>query len=243
MRSALKDTLRIAAVIAAILFFTHSPVLAKVTAAINPHAQAPLTLTSAYMETSNNQPVAWSTCAPINYVVNFHGAPSFAAKDLALAISRLAAVTGYRFVFTGTTSEVPTSSWSKNQQLGRAGWAPLIISFGTPNQTDMLHDGPSQFGDGSPAWVNGAGGPVYVSGAVVINAEQHFQEGFGAGTSLGTLFMHEIGHVLGLAHSTNPASFMYPYLGVTAQTITPLDLVHLRALVARGCPAVPTAGW
>lgn len=200
-------------------------------------------LTGTYMATDNQRPVSWNPCAPIDYVVNFTNAPPFASSDLARAISMLELATGFHFVYTGSTSVVPSSSWALSKRLGRSSWAPLIIAFASHNQTNMFTYGADQLGSGGSAWVNSPRGKVDVSGAVVIDDQTKYLPGFGSGLRLGTLFLHELGHVLGLAEGPDPSSFTYQYLGVTNQTITPLDRAHLRTLSQGGCRPAPAPSW
>ena len=63
------------------------------------------------------------------------------------------------------------------------------------------------------------------------------------GTHVGNLFEHEIGHVVGMAHDDDPYSFMYPFIGVTAQGITSTDAGHLATLGASSCRPAPGPSW
>jgi hypothetical protein len=196
-----------------------------------------------YMALDGTRPISWNTCAPIAYVTNFTNAPPFAAQDLATALGQLSAASGFRFVDEGSTTAIPNTNWSSSQRLGYSGWAPVIIAFASPNQTKMFTSGDNQIGSGGAAWVVGPEGDVDVSGAITIDSSETYLPGFGSGLRLGTLFMHEMGHVLGLGEGPNPASFTYQYLGVTNQTMTPTDAAHLRVLGSGGCRTAPEPSW
>lgn len=198
---------------------------------------------SPYMKVdTGNRPVSWNPCAPINYIVNFTNAPKFAAKDLQRALAELSAASGFHFNYEGTTTDVPDLNWADQRYDNQSTYAPLIIAFANPSATNVFTEGNDQIGSGGSAFVSSPRGLVDVSGTVVIDDQVHFVEGFGAGYSLGTLFLHEVGHVLGLAEGPNPKSFTYEYLGVTNQTMTAADRAHLSALGSGGCrPAAPPA--
>jgi len=226
--------------LAAYLSFSHGS-LPFLTSA--PSLPSDVSLARPYMATDGARPVSWNSCAPIDYVVNLSGAPSFAKADLDAAMAKISAATGFRFVQVGQTSQIPQANWADSQRLGRSGWAPLIIAFATPKQSNLFDAGADQLGNGGSAWVQGPRGKVDVSGEIIINSATSYDPGFGAGTHLASLFLHELGHVVGLSHSPDPNSFMYPYLGVVSQTITPLDAQHLAALSAGGCHPAPAPGW
>jgi hypothetical protein len=195
------------------------------------------------MMTQGIRPVSWNPCAPIPYIVNFTNAPSFAAKDLRSALAQLTAASGFHFVYEGTTAIVPRANWANTRYENQNGYAPLIIAFANPSSTNVFTSGDAQIGAGGAAWVRTPNGLVDVSGTVVIDDQVHYIPGFGAGYSLGTLFLHEVGHVIGLAEGPNPKSFTYEYLGVTNQVMTKADRTHLAALGAGRCRPATAPAW
>ena len=56
------------------------------------------------------QPVRWSTCEPIRYVVRTENRPSGADQVLRDSIDAIAKQTGLEFSYEGTTSEAPSRS-------------------------------------------------------------------------------------------------------------------------------------
>ena len=76
---------------------------------------------------------------------------------------------------------------------------------------------------------------------------QHFPDTCGSScTDLYTVALHEIGHNLGLEHSTVHGSIMYPYLGGT-QTLDRDDIAGIQALYGKPStknppPSPPASG-
>jgi hypothetical protein len=146
------------------------------------------------------EPVAYDPCRPVHYVIASHGAPWDAEHLVADALEPIAAATGLRFVHDGTTDE----AWSElrpSYQPGRYGdrWAPVLVSWATPEQIPQLEGDVVGLGGSRSAAVGAA--RVYVTGAVTLDAgwtAEALRSG-GRG-SVRAVLMHEFGHVLGLDH-------------------------------------------
>jgi hypothetical protein len=85
-----------------------------------------------------------------------------------------------------------------------------------------------------------------VSGSVVFDAafNDNYRPGFGRGATLGGLVLHELGHVIGLAHVNGTDSMMTPRVSDGAGDIGPADAQALRLVGAQaGCRRVPVAPW
>src|SRR6478736_5981808 len=135
----------------------------------------------------------WNPCSgPIGYRVNLAQAPRGALADVQGAVARVSAATGLRFRYLGTTSVVPSSTDS-----GPA--YPAGTSLGAAWVTGRVDDR-------GRAW-----GQV-VEGAVVVDATQHAEPGFGTAVrgTRGRMLMHELGHAVGLGHVSDRAQVMYP---------------------------------
>ena len=163
---------------------------------------------------SNGTPVRFNPCAPIHYVTNLAQAPSGAGFVVAIAFARISAATGLTFVSDGPTTEVPSMPRAATQPRYGSGWAPVVVAWASPAQSNLLPGG-NTIGEGGPSWVQvGAGPKVFVTGEVVIDQGRtaNLAVTFGAGASLGQLLLHELGHVFGLGHTTDPTQVMYPVL-------------------------------
>lgn len=187
-----------------------------------------------YMATSDAKPVTWSPCAPVHYEVNLHDALPGTLSALSRDVALIESATGLRFVFDGTTNATLNSQWTTYSNNGH--YHPVLVAFASPKTSTLLSSALGDLGDGSASWVDSPSGyRHFVSGSIIVNTAAGLRPGFGSGLHLGNLLLHELGHVVGLAHSHDPQSFMYPYLGVMRQVITPADAAHLAALGRGHC--------
>lgn len=191
-------------------------------------------------------PVRFNPCEPIHYVLNTALAPPGAVDDLREAIRRVEAATGLTFVDDGQTDE-PASIGRRISQPERYPnrWAPVLIVWAHGQEFRME---PTNPGGGRSFQVDG----VYVSGVLIVNvdavAEDHGRSrpvgGFGEGTTWGRVFIHELGHLLGLGHVARSDQIMFTELGVQRgdAVFHAGDLAGLRLLGREaGCIATPAA--
>jgi hypothetical protein len=189
----------------------------------------------------NGVPARWSSCQPVRLVVNPAGAPSGAVDDLTLAVAQVKAATGLNMVITGRTSAKSVPDWGAHQRAGYSGWAPVLVSWGHPG--GALNAGASATTE--PIFrTNSSGQHVIVSAQLRINVEHddYYTHGLGGQASRVALYMHELGHVVGLEHVDDPHQLMYPAMG-HARDFGAGDLAGLRKAGQGGCMQVPAAPW
>jgi len=198
----------------------------------------------ALMRTADGQRVRYNPCAPIHYVVNPDGAPSAWRADVAAATSAISFATGLTFVDDGTTTERPRRLRPLTQpdRYG-PGWAPVLVAWTRPGETDLVPFGAA--GNGGSMWVRSGGHqPVLVSGQVLLDAAMAARLPAGVDSRLthGRFLAHEFGHLVGLAHSKDPAALMFPDVGWNTDVLTAGDRAGLAQLgISRGCLPAATA--
>lgn len=157
----------------------------------------------------------WNPCSTITYRVNTANAPAGALDDTRGAVARIEQATGLDLEYVGSTDIVPQDSSAENYPAG----TQIVIAWASRAQSSLIA-GESVAGVGGPM---GWGGTVDESGAdiltwrrgtVVLNSAFNdvLDRGFGTGTTVGKLLMHEIGHVVGLGHAAGETQVMYPTL-------------------------------
>jgi hypothetical protein len=159
---------------------------------------------------SNGTVTRWNPCdGDIHVRINPTGGGSGALSDAQTALKALAAATGLHFVYDGTTSFIPRSTNSGSQP------APLVIAWGSRSQTDYL--GTGAIGEGGWRSSGTSADGVHwtwkiTQGFVVVDPTASVAGGFGRGITRGALLMHELGHVVGLGHTSDSLQVMSPVL-------------------------------
>ncbi|RBY92264.1 peptidase [Blastococcus sp. TBT05-19] len=182
-------------------------------------------------------PVAYDPCRTIHYVLRPDATPPGGEQLVHDAVLRIADVTGLVFTFDGYTDE-PLTTERAVYQPERYGdqWAPVLIGW----QTEA--ENPALVGDvvgeaGSVAVSLGEGPRVFVSGTVSLDSVQ-FPEILGgrdgAAVARG-IVLHELGHLVGLAHVDDDAELMYPEARRAVTDFSAGDLTGLAALGAGPC--------
>ncbi len=203
--------------------------------AANEIANLPKDFTFLRVKADGCQPMRFNPCEPVHYIQNSTAAPPFAVENVREAFRRLAAATGMTFVDDGFTDETTRAGPHVPERYpGR--WAPILILWDhfPPEQTT----GRSQvFGNTNVM----REGDVTVSGRLRFNVDAYrdelsrepIQAGFGppAGSGEGAIgrnnlqwgriILHELAHVMGLGHSSDFGSLMYP--DAVMQTARPAD--------------------
>lgn len=191
------------------------------------------------IDPATGAPVRFDPCTPVGYVVNTAHAPPGSLVDIHSAIDKTSEATGIEFVYEGPTAEAPhvDRPLLQPERYGRR-WPPLLIAW-SPEDPSLFRE----HGVGVAANVfvaNGAGRLVYVSGIIVMNATQQLSTGFGAGRTWGKVILHEMGHIVGLAHVEDAAEVMNPSVVSSPASWGSGDLAGLRRLGSlAGCVAIP----
>jgi hypothetical protein len=149
----------------------------------------------------NGDPVTWSPCRPIHYVMRPDNAPTGGDAMLLDAMARMSFATRLSFVNDGPTTEGPSEDRSAYQR-ERYGdrWAPVLIAWAT--RAEVPDFGIDIAGEAGPSSVRTpSGDTTYVSGVVYLDPVkiEEIRRGAGEAAAQVTL-LHELGHLVGLAH-------------------------------------------
>ena len=157
-------------------------------------------------------PVGYDPCRPIHYAVRPDNAPAGGEQVIQDAVARISEVTGFRFIDDGPTDEPPNDQ-REPYQPDRYGdrWAPVLVTWDTVAEQPGLAGDVAGLGGSQSAAVDD-GPRVFVTGGVELDAAE-FTEllSWPDGQAVArAVVLHELGHVLGLAHVSDPGQLMYP---------------------------------
>lgn len=164
------------------------------------------------------RPARWNPCEPITYFVNPRQMPASGLADLREALRRISLASGLTFRYGGRENAIPTRQY----RVSRRG---ILVAWASPAQTQGLLPG-----EAVAAAASVVRGRQVRAGVVVVNTDYVPEPGFGAGSPLGLVLMHELGHVIGLDHVNDGWSLMHPTADLPAAVWGAGDLAGLRAL-------------
>ena len=205
-----------AAMLAALVAFHPSEQFATVRRAIGLGAERPLpaptvrhqggTFTYAMTQPGGGtDPVGWDPCQEIRYRVNPAGEPPGGRELIDRAITRASQATGLSFDDEGDTDERPFPGGVK--LFGRPD--PVVIGWAVPTEYPELAGQVAGVG-GGVAERGGSGRLHYVSGGIVLDLEAFTPSAVAQQPRvLEAIVLHELAHVVGLAHVSEPMELMY----------------------------------
>lgn len=168
----------------------------------------------------DHAPVRWGPCEPLRFVTRLSPGPSFARSELHWAIAQIESATGLDLVWVGDVAEPFSSSWPRS--------GPIHVGFATEEEFSM------------PSWASGYGEPTvedvgggflrYVGGRVVIRPDHAWTQGVSSQNPLGLMFLHELGHVAGLAHVDTADEIMGTGGNGSARALGPGDRAGFAAV-------------
>lgn len=164
---------------------------------------------------TRDDPVAYDPCRAIRLVVDGRTRPPEGDALLAEAVGTVSGATGLRIVIEGPADEDPSTT-RDSYQPDRYGerWAPVLVAWTDPGQLPALAGDVVGLGGSQP--VRAADGDhVYVSGVVALDGPDVrlvLAEPGGWAAARAAL-VHELAHLVGLAHVDDASQVMNPVGG------------------------------
>jgi hypothetical protein len=162
--------------------------------------------------TPTGRPITYDPCRPIHYVVNPTDMPSGGMALIRDAIRRISAATGLTFTEDGITQERPARTQRQLVQPQRYGqrWAPVLIAWVDEAEYPLVDGNVAGVGGSSFADPDGPESARYVTGQIALDWEDLspvLEENDGYAVARAVV-MHELGHVVGLDHVSDPGELM-----------------------------------
>ncbi len=162
---------------------------------------------------TDGEPIRYDPCETVAWVYNPQGEPEGGADLVAAAVQRVSDATGLLFVYEGETDEVLGESRDAIQErYGVDRYAPVAIGWSDAGTLPALEG--TVVGVGGSSVVPAARGDqeYLAAGSVVIDTAdaQDLLDAFDGEAVLRAVVMHELAHVVGLAHVDDDAELMSP---------------------------------
>jgi hypothetical protein len=161
----------------------------------------------AHQQGDPSEPVAWDPCRPIHYVINPAGGPPGAVGLVEQAVARVEQVSGLVFQYGGETGERP--HWDSPVLPIIGARKPVLVSWAGQGEVPQLSGEVAGIGGSVPVGT-GDGRLRYATGGITLDTDS-----FAALAARPdgqreerAIVLHELGHVLGLAHVADPAELM-----------------------------------
>jgi len=159
--------------------------------------------------TPGGDPVTFSSCRPIRVVINDALRPAGARGLVEQAVAEASNASGLTMTVVGSSDERPDPDRALAQGRYGGGWAPVLVSWTTPEVIPELEGRPDARGGPRGILDRSTGRSYYVTGQVYLDtpdlADLLRQ---GRGDEVRATIMHELGHVLGLDHVGSPYELM-----------------------------------
>jgi hypothetical protein len=161
----------------------------------------------AFSAVVGGKPVRWNPCAAIHWRANVMRAPLGGLDVLKSAVASVAAATGTTWVYDGTTTAAPATSWLPTTSTQK----PVLIGWTDGTTSDLLRGLPaSVLGMTRTTWfgrTTSTGTVAATRGAVVALDRTNSLPLRGA-SSWTAVALHELGHAMGLAHPHDSGELM-----------------------------------
>lgn len=178
----------------------------------------------------NSKPVRWNPCQPIHWRFRTAGAPTGALAVVKSAVSAVSYATGIKWVYDGTTTSTPTSSWLPKSSTSIR---PVLIGWTDAAHSDLLRNqAAAVLGVARTAYfgvtINGV--QLAATKAAVIALDRTNKLPLTGSVSWKTTLLHELSHAAGLTHVSNSKQLMYPVLQRSLYTLQSGDKAGLYRL-------------
>jgi hypothetical protein len=181
----------------------------------------------------SDDPVRWNPCHEIHYVVNPDGSPPQYLQLVESGVAEVERRTGLAFEYDGSSDDRNFQDRFANN--GDA--QPVLIGWADDKEVPDLEGDVAGIGGATYAEVGGR--RTYVTGMVILDTDTYAslissKDAEAVEAVELAVLLHELGHLVGLAHVKDRGEIMYGD-GVTRSSYGTGDLKGLAKLGAGGC--------
>ena len=190
----------------------------------------------------DGKPVRWDPCTPIRWTSNTSRGPAGGLAVLSAAVAQIAAQTGTTWTYVGASGAVPGMGYLPTK--ARSAYPPVLLGWTDGRSSDLLAGQPANvLGMARNGWfgvrmADGSSIAALRAGVVALDATDRLP--LTGPLSWQAVALHELSHVMGLGHSSDPRQLLAPLLPRDLSGLQAGDRAGLtRVGRSAGCVTVP----